>query len=213
MRTHFFNPKKTEISENLILIPFFPNMKYFNKIKDNAASRKNILSSVLYNFEGYDLLYGFLGYPNLLTILEFISSIRKKNIFFLGTAGSLNPEFDTPEALNVEKIYPDSVFRDFSEKKFLTLNRIDNSDFKNVDGISVDLIQRESPEWYKGVKKKGLDIVEMELFALRWYLKKKITALVILSDLVSESGIKRLNKKKISEESIRGFEYIQERFR
>ncbi|MCK5221767.1 MAG: hypothetical protein KAR14_09310, partial [Candidatus Aminicenantes bacterium] len=140
-------------------------MKYFNKIKDNAASRKNILSSVLYNFEGYDLLYGFLGYPNLLTILEFISSIRKKNIFFLGTAGSLNPEFDTPEALNVEKIYPDSVFRDFSEKKFLTLNRIDNSDFKNVDGISVDLIQRESPEWYKGVKKKGLDIVEMELFA------------------------------------------------
>lgn len=213
MSSHFFNPKKLETSGNLILLPFFPDLKYFNKIEESAVSRKDILSSVLYEFSGYDLLYGFLGYPNLLTVLEFISNIREKNIYFLGTAGSLNPALDEPQVLNVEKIYPDSVFRGFSEDKFLTLNRDNNPGIKNVNGISVDLIQRECPEWYGVVKNMDLDIVEMELFPLRWYLKKSLTALVVLSDIVSETGIRTFNRKRISKESVNGFERILEKIR
>ncbi|MCK4890998.1 MAG: hypothetical protein KAS97_13765, partial [Candidatus Aminicenantes bacterium] len=55
-----------------------------------------------------------------------------------------------------------------------------------------------------------IDIVEMEIFPLCWYMEKEITAHIVVSDIVSESGIINLNRKQIAEESVRGFEYILE---
>ncbi len=210
MNSHFFNPKKIETSGNLILLPFFPQREYLKKIEEGSIRKKRILSSLIYSYSDYDVLYGFLGYPNLLTLLEFISMIREKNIYFLGTAGSLNPDFQKPELLNVEKIFPGSIFKYFSEKQFLNLNRSVISKIKNVNGISVDLIQREDPDWYEDVRQKKMDIVEMEIFPLCWYMKKEITAHVVVSDVVSGSGITSLNRKQIGEEAVSGFEYILE---
>ncbi|MCK4890480.1 MAG: hypothetical protein KAS97_11165, partial [Candidatus Aminicenantes bacterium] len=134
------------------------------KIEAGSIKKKSILSSVMYSYSDYDVLYGFLGYSNLLTLLEFISRIREKNIYFLGTAGSLNPDLNKPEVLNVEKVFPGSIFKYFTDKEFLNLKKSDIPGLGNANGISVDLIQRENPLWYEGVKQMDIDIVEMEIF-------------------------------------------------
>ena len=210
MNSHFFKPKKIDTSRNLILLPFFPQREYLKKIEAGSIKKKSILSSVMYSYSDYDVLYGFLGYSNLLTLLEFISRIREKNIYFLGTAGSLNPDLNKPEVLNVEKVFPGSIFKYFTDKEFLNLKKSDIPGLGNANGISVDLIQRENPLWYEGVKQMDIDIVEMEIFPLCWYMEKEITAHIVVSDIVSESGIINLNRKQIAEESVRGFEYILE---
>lgn len=209
MNSHFFNPVKTEISQNLLLLPFMPDRKYLKMIEENSISRKHILGSVLYSYKDYDVLYGFLGYSNLLTLLEFISGIREKNIFFIGTAGSLNYLLDKPEILNVERVYPGSIFTYFSDDKYLDLDSSGMSGVKIGSGISIDLIQREDHQWFSEMKKRDLDFVEMELYPLRWYLGKNFHALVVLSDQITESGIRTFNKNKIKEEFIRGFEMIK----
>ena len=209
MNSHFFNPEKTEISQNLLLLPFMPDRKYLKMIEENSIRRKHILGSILYSYKDYDVLYGFLGYSNLLTLLEFISGIREKNIFFIGTAGSLNQLLDKPEILNVERVFPGSIFTYFSDDKYLDLDSSGMSGVKKGSGISIDLIQREDPQWFSEMKKRGLDFVEMELYPLRWYLEKNFHALVVLSDQITESGIRTFNKNKIKEEFIRGFEMIK----
>lgn len=210
MIAHFFKPKKIETSRNLILLPFFPQQEYLKKIMERSIRKKSILGSVMYSYADYDVLYGFLGYSNLLTILEFVSMIREKNIYFLGTAGSLNPDLNKPEVLNVEKVFPGSIFKYFTDKDFLNLKKSDITGMKNVNGISIDLIQRENHEWFESVRQKKLDIVEMEIFPLCWYLEKEITAHIVVSDIVSEAGIINLNRKQIAEEFVRGFESILE---
>ena len=157
MNSHFFKPKKIDTSSNLILLPFFPHKEYLKKIEEGSVKKKNILGSVMYSYSDYDVLYGFLGYPNLLTLLEFVSMIREKNIYFLGTAGSLNPEMNKPEVLNVEKVFPGSVFKYFTDEEFLNLKKSAVPSLRNVNGISIDLIQREDPDWYEGIKHKHLD--------------------------------------------------------
>ncbi len=211
MDSQFFRPKKINISENLILVPYFPNRECLKTIESGSVKKRSIFRSVLYSYSNYDILYGFLGYSNLLTILEFISDVRNKNIFFLGTAGSLDPGVIEPKILNVTKIYPGSIFRYFSSIEFYNLYRYEGNEVESVVGISEDLIQRENPVWYKNVMKTNVKIVEMELFPLRWYIGKEITALVVVSDQISISGIKNLDRKRIAEESARGFKLIMEK--
>ncbi len=196
MNSYFFNPQKTEISENLLLIPYMPDKKYLKMIEETSISRKHILGSILYSYKDYDVLYGFLGYSNLLTLLEFFSEVRNKNIFFIGTAGSLNPSHNIPEILNVNKIYPGAIFNYFSKDNYFDMNDLKNDNLKTGCGISIDLIQRENSQWYEEMKKRELDFVEMELFPLRWYIGKKISALVILSDQVTDTGIRTFEQKK-----------------
>ncbi|MEN8223287.1 MAG: hypothetical protein ABFR36_08515 [Acidobacteriota bacterium] len=178
-------------------------------IEESSKRQKHILGSVLYSYNDYDVLYGFLGYSNLLTLLEFILNIREKNIFFIGTAGSLNPSLDKPEILSVNRIYPGSIFRYFSEDQYLVLKKSGTAGVRTGRGISIDLIQREDLHWYKEMRKRDLDFVEMELYPLRWYLGKKFNAMVILSDQITESGIRIFDRKKIKEKFINGFEMIK----
>ena len=208
MNSYFFNPEKIDTSDNLILMPYCPDRRYLKKIEERAGQSRHVLGSVLYRFSAYDVLYGFLGYPNLLTVLEFISNIRDKTVFFLGTAGSLNPDLNSPEVLNVKRIYPGSVFKYFSDEPYFTLNCPGVGGFKSSDGISVDLIQREDKQWLETVSDGNLDFVEMELFPLYWFLEKSITAFVVLSDRVTESGIKQFDRKKTAEVFISGFEAV-----
>ncbi len=210
MNSHFFKPKKIETADNLILLPFFPQRKYLKKIEEGSIKRRRILGSVLYGYSDYEVLHGFLGYSNLLTLLEFISKIREKNVYFLGTAGSLNPDLHKPEVLNVKKVFPGAVFKHFTDNEFFNLNISEIPGMRNVNGISVDLIQREDPIWYENIKKMDVDVVEMEIFPLCWYMGKSVTAYVVLSDLISRSGISGFKGEKIGEESVIGFEHILE---
>jgi hypothetical protein len=81
--------------------------------------------------------------------------------------------------------------------------------FPSVRGVSVDIIQRETHGWLAEQQSKKIDIVEMELFALRWFLKKPFHALVVLSDRVEPTGIRPFAaKQKFQAEFARAFDYI-----
>lgn len=98
MAETLFNPVRYDIPEKLLLIPYFSDKKYFSHIKENAAKSFSLFHSTVLIFESYSIITDFIGYSQLLTILEFINNVRNKKVYFLGTAGSLNPQFNSPEA-------------------------------------------------------------------------------------------------------------------
>ncbi len=76
-------------------------------------------------------------------------------------------------------------------------------------GVSVDVIQRETPAWLAAQRAQRADIVEMELFPLRWFLGRPFRALVVLSDRVEATGIRPFaDKDKFNREFQRAFQAI-----
>ncbi len=182
--------------ETLVLVPHFWNRKYFSTLLDSADKRISLLQSDILVFSNYALITGFLGYSNILTLLEFIEGIDGKEVYFLGTAGSLHERLTQPVAVNVVEIHASSIFTLFSRKRYLSLREFPGEGYTPVRGVSVDLIQRETRAWLQKQQEKGLDIVEMELFPLRVFLNKPISALVVLSDLVTPQGIRVFPEKQ-----------------
>lgn len=211
MAETLFNPVRYEIPEKLILIPYFTDKKYFSRLKKNAVKTFIIFNSIILVFKSHSIITDFIGYTHMLTILEFIKNIRDKEVYFLGTAGSLNPDLNSPEAFIVNKIYPSAVFDNFCKKKPFKLNFTGKENFPGVKGVSVDIVQRETLDWLKEQRSKKRDIVEMEIYPLRDYLKKGFYAFVVLTDLITEKGISVFkDKKKVNSALIRAFEYILE---
>ncbi|MEN8152671.1 MAG: hypothetical protein ABFR75_01495 [Acidobacteriota bacterium] len=212
MGDKLLNPNnKHEIPDNLILIPNFFDKKYFNRIKKKAIRNFSLFFSTVLIFESYSIITDFIGYTQLLTILEFIKDIREKNIYFLGTAGSINPEFKSPEAFMVNEINPSAIFDSFADKKSYKLISTGDHGFTGVKGVSVDILQRETSEWLKDQIVNKNDIVEMEIYPLRDFIGKEFFAFVVITDLITKNGIDLLkNKKKINSELIRSFEHILE---
>jgi len=197
LKNHLFHPSKIKIPHQLIIIPYFWNRDYFVALKDSALKKIDLLNSELIIFKDYALLTGFLGYPHLLTLLEFIRDVSQKEIYFLGTAGCLISQIDKPEILNVTKIYPSSIYSLFSKEKCYGLPRFPKGNFRPVSGVSVDLIQRETCSWLKKQRIRGVDIVEMEIFPLRVFLSKPFYCLVVATDQVTPDGIIVFKDKKL----------------
>lgn len=201
--------KKIGIPERVILIPYFWDQAYYKSLREKALKRLHVAHTEIVVFENVALVVGFLGYSNILTVLEFIADIRKKEIFFLGTAGSLTDTITRPQAYNVTRIFSSSIFKRFSRRNSLGLQSLNNKNFPAVKGVSVDLIQRETASWLKKQTSLGIDIVEMEIFPLRTYLKKYFTALVVTTDRVLPGKVDVFpDKKKVKQEFIRSFEFI-----
>ena len=184
-----FSPKKINVPDTLVLIPHFYDRAVFKKLQIRARKTVHLLGSDVLVFQAYALVTGFLGYPFLLTLLEFIAGVKQKEIFFLGTAGSLNPRWDHPCALNVTRIHASSVFTHFSTCQDFGLKDLENDQFERVSAVSVDILQRETRSWLKSQESRGIDAVEMEIFPLRLFLEKPFVALVVLSDRVTGNGI------------------------
>jgi hypothetical protein len=107
------------------------------------------------------------------------------------------------------EIRPSSVFRRFSRAAALPLKTLKTGDFPIVSGVSVDIIQRETPAWLEEQHSLRTDIVEMELFPLRWFLGRPFHALVVLSDRVEENGIRPFRKReKFNNEFSRAYNAI-----
>jgi hypothetical protein len=204
-----FKPKKIDLPSKLILIPKFWDRNYFEKLKKDALASFEIVQSEFLFFDEYTLVEGFLGYPHILTTLEFINGVKEKEIFFLGTAGSMNEEIAGPMPLEVTRIYPSAIFNDFCDEDFFELKSLSSCDFRKAAGVSVDIIQRETVPWLKEQKSKGIDFVEMEIFPLRVYLEKPFHAVVVTSDLLKEGGIEIFpDKKLLQREFVRAYEFI-----
>lgn len=208
-----FNPKRLELPGHLVLIPQFWEKEYYQDLKKKAAGCLNLLHSDLLLFEDYSLLVGFLGYPHILTILEFIQDVRQKEIYFLGTAGSLQPTINQPLALEVEMIYSSAILEHFSPEPVFPLKTFpanNNHGLRRACGVTVDIIQRETIPWLKTQVQRGIDFVEMELFPLRVYLNKSFHAIVITSDLLEETGIQVFpDKKRLQQQFIKAYQLIE----
>lgn len=204
-----FNPDKMELPPNLLLIPQFWDTGYYEELKKKARGNFKLLTGEILLFDEYTVIVGFLGYPNILTLLEFIRGVKEKEVFFLGTAGSLNPDIREPIALDVEAIYSTAILDYFSSRKQFPLKPFDGGNLRKAKGVTVDIIQRETDTWLKEQVRRGMDFVEMEIFPLRAYLEKPFTAIVITSDLLTESGIRVFpDKKRLKEEFVKSYELI-----
>jgi hypothetical protein len=209
MEKCLFNPKTIQCPEDLVLIPFFIDRAYYRKLRKSALKTFNLLTSEMLVFESYAVLSGFLGYPNLLTLLQFIENINQKNIFFLGTAGALDINIYQPTSLNVTVIYSSEILDYLSDDNAYTLKSFESRVFPQVKGVTVDIIQRETLSWLKDQVKKGMQIVEMELFPLRAYLQKPFFAVVVTTDKLKETGGEVFQaRSKVKEEFIRSFRFI-----
>jgi len=209
MNPSLFQPKQFTTPPSLVLVPYFPTTNLLANLQRQALRRHYFLQSTLLWFEKAAVLSGFIGYPHLLTLLPLITDLPDKEIYFLGSAGAIHPRFSKPTALQVSKIYSSSIFKRFSRKSSFPLKVFPAGSFPSVRGVSVDIIQRETPSWLTEQRLEKIDIVEMELFPLRWFLQKPFHALVVLSDRVESSGIRPFNEKqKFQREFERAFNYI-----
>jgi len=209
MKKGLYKASQIEFNKNIIFIPIFYSKKLHQKlIKESIKNYKFMLAEII-ELENITIFTNFLGYVHLYSFLDFIKNIEDKNIFFLGLAGSLNENLKTSLTLNVTEIYPSSIFKLFSKKKFFKLNSFNNKNIKEAKGVSVDIYQRETKNWLIEQKKNNIDIVEMEIFPLASYLKKPFYSLVVTTDSVSLKGTKLYNKKQINKEFENSFEFIR----
>jgi hypothetical protein len=174
---------------SIVLVPYFAEPALLASLGERALRRQEFLHSTLLWFAKHAVISGFIGYPHLLTLLGLVSGLETKEVYFLGSAGALRPGFHAPAAVQVAEIRPSSIFRRFSRADALPLKRFPGPSFPAVRGVSVDVIQRETPAWLAEQRSLGSDIVEMELFPLRWFLGRPFRALAVLSDRVGPQGI------------------------
>jgi len=206
-----FNPHRIDLPQHLILIPQFWDKMYFEQMRLEANTCIEMIQCEFLLFQDYTVICGFLGYPHLFTILEFITDIRQKDIYFLGTAGSTNEIYDHPLPLQVEEIHSTSILDVFAKEKQFKLKTVDSWQMNKAKGVTVDIIQRETPSWLKEQVQKGIDFVEMEIFPLRVYLQKPFHAVVVTSDLLAEPSIRVFkDKKSLQKEFVRSYELILE---
>jgi len=204
--TGLFRPRQFAVPLSLVLVPNFGQGPLFSALKKQSLRQQNFLNSSLLWFEGMAVISGFIGYPHLLTLLGLVADLPDKEVYFLGSAGALQPRFREPAALQVGEIRPSSIFKRFSRAAALPLKKFAPGSFPVVSGVSVDIIQRETPAWLAEQRALKTDIVEMELFPLRCFLQRPFHALVVLSDRVEATGIRPFAaKQKFHEEFQRAF--------
>jgi hypothetical protein len=209
MKPSLFRPRQFAIPPSLVLIPYFTQASLFDKLKKQVVRKQEFLHSSLLWFENMAIISGFIGYPHLLTLLPLIEDLADKEIYFLGSAGAINPRWHEPTVLQVHAIRSSSTFNRFSKKNSFPLTIFAGDAFPGATGVSVDIIQRETSSWLAEQQRKKTDFVEMELFPLRWFLQKPFQALVVLSDRVEASGIRPFaDKQKFQSEFARAFDYI-----
>ena len=204
-----FNPNRIGLPHNLLLIPQFWYNGYYERLKKMSTGNFKLLNADILLFENYTVIVGFLGYPNILTLLEFFDGVKEKEVYFLGTAGSLNETICSPLPLQVETIHSTALLDHFSPSKSFSLKPFQSGNFRKAAGVTVDIIQRETDTWLREQKQRGMDFVEMEIFPLRVYLGKPFTAIVITSDILRENGIEVFqDKKRLKEEFVGAYELI-----
>jgi hypothetical protein len=205
-----FKPEKLDLKPvNLIIIPYSPSGSInFNK----PVKSFNILKAKLLIYEDYSILTGFLGYPHLLTILEFLP-VLDCEVFFLGTAGCLNSHCNSPEIYTIDKIHPSGIFKFFSNGDIFNLKPLVTDSakikLKNGTATSIDILQRETKNWLSIQKSSNMDCVEMEIYPLRVYLKREFSVLLVTSDNVKENGILRYQNNLIRKKFQEAFELIK----
>jgi hypothetical protein len=87
----------------------------------------------------------------------------------------------------------------------------ESADLRKAKGVTVDIVQRETPSWLQEQVHLGMEFVEMEIFPLRAYMEKPFHAIVVTTDILRESGVEVFpDKKQLKEEFVKSYELIVE---
>ena len=176
-------------NRKLLIVPHIWGTELRDRLTGLARSSHSFLNSQILQLESCSLLTGFLGYPHLLTLLGFIDDIMDKDLFFLGTAGIVNPHLNGVQLFNPIRVHASTVFHSFPAPHDCELKRIPSAAIPPVSAVSVDIPQRETPDWLREQRQRGIDLVDMELFPLCHYIGIPITALLVSTDRVTPDGI------------------------
>jgi len=186
-----FIPYRLPARDRLLLIPFCHHQRHWADTCDKAQSIRSFLGAEIVHFEQCTVLTGFMGYPHMLTLLSGIQDWRNKQLFFLGTAGSLKNEA-LPDVVTAASVIMTSQLCPAFNAEALDMIPITRYPSRSV--ITVDIPHRETLEWQNSTIKLGFDRVEMELYPLRQFYGRPFQALLVGSDHVGES----VNAAKIS---------------
>lgn len=209
MEPSLWNPRRFVLPETLVLIPNFWSRDYYRRLQGAALKSFPLLGAEILVFPGYALIKGFLGYPHILTLLELVEGVREKRIFFLGTAGSLTEQYTTHTALAVSEISSGGLLEFFSPRPSYEMMALDIPGVETARGVTIDIIQRETASWLNIQQQRGMGFVEMEIFAIRAWLERPFAALVVLTDCLTDSGIRVFHGyKSLEKEFIHAFEII-----
>ena len=212
MKPSLFQPRQFAMPPSLVLVPYFSQGSLFAALQKQALRRQDFLHSSLLWFENMAVISGFIGYPHLLTLLadgrrpggqgNLFSGFGRSAPSPLQRTGSPAGERD-PLQLDLQKIFPTKQLPAEGFPRRLFSRRDAGSAWTSSSA-------KRRPGWPHSASEK-IDIVEMELFPLRWFLQKPFHALVVLSDRVEPAGIRPFaDKEKFQHEFERAFNYIIE---
>lgn len=186
-------------SGRLVYLPFIPGSELPAWLSRAASTRLNVGPGRLFYLDRVAVLFGGLGAPAGILALEKIRLLGLKEILLLSYCGSLSPELEIGQAfLPVKALSQEGTschyFRAkkgfyFPSLKALNELRCFLSD-KNLSWtegaiVSTDAPYRETPGWMKGLRKKKIMAVDMEMsavLAFAAFYRLRAAGLFIISD-------------------------------
>lgn len=150
------------------------------------------------------VLYRCVGAPATVLSLERLAASGAEKILFLGFCGTLNPKIDIHDAVCVTEAYSDegtskhylpseTCFRSTAPLREEIESALKSRQYPYVLGsaVSTDAPYRETPHWLDDKRKRGIDVVDMEVSAVFAYAASsglQAAALLLVSDRVSSTG-------------------------
>lgn len=213
IKNSLFKVKQIEInSNNIIFIPNFLDKKLLQDLQKKSLKNHKILNCEILILRNYAVIHNFLGYSQLYTLLIFLELSKVAEIYFCGTAGILNDKNIKEITLFSSQRVGVGVNIEGFMKQNLSLKTIKDKDINILpSALSIDIVQRENKFWLNEYE-KDYQLVDMELFFLRYYAKKEITNILIATDSIEYDKIRFLSREKniLKDKFHKAFKIIEE---
>ena len=175
-----------------------------NYLNKSSLKKKSFLFKDLFLLEKKVVLYGCVGAPAAVLVLESLIASGADEIIILGFCGSLSQRVRLLDIVSIVGAFSEEGTsqhyiagkKEFSPSKVLryrieTKIKANGLPFLTGTIVSTDAPYRETKSWlYKNLN-KGIDCVDMEtsaVFCLAEYHQKHAAALMLVSDELSPHG-------------------------
>jgi purine-nucleoside phosphorylase len=189
-------------TDRVIYFPWdLPSGFIVRSLRERAQSKMSLDFTHLYRFSGHCVVGPALGAPLAVLVLEPLVLGGVKEIVLLGFCGSLSRRFKVGDAVSVSRAVSDEgTSRHYRPRKqtFRPSPRLKNSlesalrargfDTKTGTIVTTDAPFRETPAWLRKNRKRGAELVDMEVsavFALAEHYGVRAASVQIVSDELS----------------------------
>jgi len=187
----------------LTFVPVLPASGLLEEIKKVSRQRINLRPGQLFYLQDRALLYGTIGSPACIMMLERVRMIGLKEILVLSYCGSLSPQLTIGQAfIPLQALSQEGTSRHYLPKRdglyypteemilrltsFLKRNQLS---YSSGCLASTDAPFRETLPWLKKMQKRGVQAVDMEMSAILAFSRFygiKAAGLFLISDQLSE---------------------------